>query len=100
MTTARRRGAAGERAAGPSQLKRNEVLLQITTADNDYFRAISLGDLLRIAGSDETTLQRNASVWELSRPHAVETTGVIDYFLVLDGHEDDESWKELSDDLL
>lgn len=104
MGAKRRRIAAGKTSPGGKAderrpLAEGDVLLQISTADNDYFRSISLADLRRVARSKELTPRRNASVWELSRPHAVESTGVIDYVLVLDGDEDDASWAELAEGL-
>jgi len=82
----------------PSQ-ERDDVLLQVTSGVDDYFRKISSADLLKIARSKKSLKQKRDDVFSSSTAYAVTSTRAIDHVLVLDGIEDRTSWEELLDSL-
>ena len=72
----------------------DQVVLEIANKYKTFFRTISLAALRDIAKESELET-RNKRVWEASQPFAITCDDQVEYSLVLDGSEDEESWDEL-----
>jgi len=83
------------------------VTVQITTLNNDHFMTVEEDVVKEIAmrlkgvprGSADPALLKRMSedLWKAASSTKVSATSEVDYVIVLDGMEDEESWGELLD---
>lgn len=81
------------------ELPQDAVVLEIATKDKTFYRVISLVRLREIAKKTLELKEKNKLVWEATQPFAIDCDDQVEYSLVLDGEEDEESWAELQTQL-
>ncbi len=74
-----------------------KILVQVTSSNNDRFFSIEKDELRRVSGLAPEA--RRAAFYQAAEPAKVHSTDECDFFLVLDGHEDDESWGDLMEEM-
>lgn len=84
-----------------------DVIVQVSTENSDHFMSVDEDALKAIAsrlqgvgrGSADAAVlsQMRQDFWKAASSTKVSCTDECDYVLVLDGHEDEESWGELLD---
>jgi hypothetical protein len=80
-----------------------QVIVQVVTDRDDRFVLAEEERLRELAaltpGTPALKEERTRAFWALTTPTAVRNTNEVDYVLVLDGIENENSWSELLDRL-
>jgi len=74
----------------------DRVAVEVATRNNDFFVEIDREKLLSLFEIEDLK-ERAHQFWLATQPLPVTNTNMCDYSLVLDGEEDEESWKELKE---
>jgi len=75
----------------------DQVVLEIADLHQERYRLISKAKLIEISKEPDLK-KRNARVWEASMEWRISSSNEVDFCLVLNGTEDEESWAELFDE--